>query len=259
MVKLEIRSGTHYAYREKRTPGSPFDRVKVIEHVRANKWKVEWVNPNPGLIDYVESVQLVAPWKEHKKVLKEENDRALMEEHNLKAGYVLKSPITNALSEIFESVGDEITFWGGSLRGKPEAIDRLKARVGQPPGKYAAFSYVDRQGLLFLPFDEALEIAKKFCAVEPQPVLVRIEAGERDWLQKARTLGEEYIVPLLNEYQAAWALIRQWTGHDPAIAAREDHIKKLERLVWDAIYALQKAGLDSESARLRRAIAGVGG
>jgi hypothetical protein len=57
--------------------------------------------------------------------------------------------------------------------------------------------------------------------------------------------------PLLNEYQAAWAIIRQWTGHDPAVAAREEHTQKLERLVWDAIYALQKAGLDGEAVRLR--------
>ena len=108
--------------------------------------------------------------------------------------------------------------------------------------------------MLFLPFDEALEIAKKFCAVEPQAVLVKIEATERDWVQTARTPGEEYIVPLLNEYQAAWAIIRHWTGHDPAVAAREEQIKKLERLVWDAIYALQKAGFDSEAARLRRVL-----
>jgi hypothetical protein len=27
-------------------------------------------------------------------------------------------------------------------------------------------------------------------------------------------------------------LIRQWTGHDPVIAAREAPIQKLERLVW---------------------------
>jgi hypothetical protein len=60
-------------------------------------------------------------------------------------------------------------------------------------------------------------------------------------------------MPLLNEYRAAWAIIRQWTGNDPAIAACEEHIQKLERLVWDAIYALQKAGLDSE-ARLRRVL-----
>jgi len=28
----------------------------------------------------------------------------------------------------------------------------------------------------------------------------------------------------------------------------------LERLVWDAVYALQKAGLDSEAHRLRQAL-----
>jgi len=49
-------------------------------------------------------------------------------------------------------------------------------------------------------------------------------------------------------------LIRQWTGHDPAIAQREQEIQMLERLVWDAIYALQKAGQDKEASRLRRAI-----
>ena len=38
------------------------------------------------------------------------------------------------------------------------------------------------------------------------------------------------------------------------MAEREAEIQKLERLVWDAIYALQKAGLDNEAAKLRRAI-----
>jgi hypothetical protein len=49
-------------------------------------------------------------------------------------------------------------------------------------------------------------------------------------------------------------LIRQWAGHDTAVAQREAEIEKLERLVWDAIYVLQKAGLDAEAARLRRAV-----
>jgi hypothetical protein len=35
----------------------------------------------------------------------------------------------------------------------------------------------------------------------------------------------------------------------------EAEIQRLERLVWDAIYALQKAGLDREASRLRHAIA----
>lgn len=41
---------------------------------------------------------------------------------------------------------------------------------------------------------------------------------------------------------------------NPHVPPREAEIQLLERLVWDAIYALQKAGLDSESSRLRRAI-----
>jgi hypothetical protein len=81
-----------------------------------------------------------------------------------------------------------------------------------------------------------------------------VENTEREWARKARYEGEAYLVPLLNEYRAAWALIRQWTGHDPAIAQREAEIERLERLVWDAIYALQKAGFDKQASKLRQAI-----
>jgi hypothetical protein len=80
------------------------------------------------------------------------------------------------------------------------------------------------------------------------------EATERKWSREARTPGEEHMIELLNEFGAAWALIRQWAGHEPAVAQREAEIQRLERLVFDAVYALQKAGLDREAARLRRAL-----
>ena len=41
MLKTEIKPGAHYAFREKRKPGTPFERVKVLEHTRGNKWKAE--------------------------------------------------------------------------------------------------------------------------------------------------------------------------------------------------------------------------
>jgi hypothetical protein len=66
--------------------------------------------------------------------------------------------------------------------------------------------------------------------------------------------GEDHLSSLLNEYRASFALIRQWAGHDGAVAQREAEIQRLERLVCDAIYLLQKAGLDKESNRLRKAI-----
>jgi hypothetical protein len=113
-------------------------------------------------------------------------------------------------------------------------------------------AYLDRT--LHLPFDEALEIGKRFCAAEPAAVLADVEATERKWARDATTPGEEHLIELLNKYRASWALIRQWAGHDAAVAQREAEIQKLERLVWDAVYALQKAGLDREAARLRRVL-----
>jgi hypothetical protein len=82
-------------------------------------------------------------------------------------------------------------------------------------------------------------------------VLVEVEAIERDWTRKA-THGEEYILELLNKYRASWAPLRQWAGYDAAVAQPEEEIKRLERVVWDAIYVLQKAGLENEAAKLRR-------
>lgn len=254
MQKSDIRPNTEYALREKRTPGTPFQRVRVIAHVRRNKWKVEWIDPNPGLVDYVESGQLVVPWKELKAFLKEEENAQRLREHNERDGYDEEdSPVVRALHEVFESVADGINFYKGSITALPEAIDRLGARIGIETIEQSPAAYTDRQGRLHLPFNVALDLGRRFCAFEPTTVLLAVETTEREWEHKARN-GEDYIVSLLNEYRASWALIRQWAGHDAAVAQREAEIQRLERLVWDAIYALQKAGLDREAARLRRVL-----
>jgi hypothetical protein len=254
MLKSQIKAGTEYAFREQRSQRTPFHRVRVIQHTRGTKWRAEWIEPSAGLVDYVESGQLVVPWKEHKAFLKEEASAEALREHNERLGYEENSPIANALYSVFECVGDDVSFYRGILSGSPEAVDRVKTRATMDTSKRSPLAYIDRGGKLHLPFDEAFELARMFCAAEPAAVLVRAEATERDWAQQARRPGEEYIIPLLNQYRASWALIRQWTGHDPAVAQREAEIERLERLVWDAVYVLQKAGLDKEAAKLRHVI-----
>ena len=234
--------------------GDRVQRVRILEHVRGDRWKAEWIDPDPGLIHYVVSSHLIAPWKDHKAVLKEEANAGSLEEHNERTGYQKDSPVVRALEEIFESTGDQVCFYRARLSGPRDAIERVRARAGAEPGKDSPYAYTDRQGTVHLPFDEALQLAQKFCAAEPAAVLVSIEATERKWAHDARMPGEEHLPQLLNEYRAAWALIRQWAGHDAAVAQREAEIQKLERLVWDAIYALQKAGLDDQATKLRRAI-----
>ena len=254
MLKAEIQPGVEYALREKRVVGAPFHHVRILEHIRKNKWKAKWIEPNPGLVDYVESGQLIVAWKERKAFLKEEESEERLQKHNDHLGYKEQSPIAHAMYEIYESVGDEVSFYRGTLRASAEALERLKIRAKASSGQNSSIAYTDRQGKLHLPFDEALELGRKFCAAEPATVLAGVEATERKWAQEARQPGEEYMVSLLNEYRAAWALIRQWAGYDAAVAQREEQIQRLERLVWDAVYALQKAHLDSEAARLRRAL-----
>jgi hypothetical protein len=254
MLKSAIQPGTEYAFREKRAVGAPFQHVRILEHIRKNKWKAKWIDPNPGLVDYVESSQLIVPWKERRAFLKEEESAERLHNHNSRLGYKEQSPVANAMYEIYESVGDEVSFYRGTLTCSPEALNRLKTRAKVASGDNSTIAYADRQGRLHLPFDEALELGRKFCAAEPATILAGVEATERKWAQEARQPGEEHMVGLLNEYRAAWALVRQWAGHEAAVAQREEQIQKLERLVWDAVYALQKAGLDNEAARLRRAI-----
>ena len=254
MQKSEIKPKAEYAFREKRAPGTPFQRVRAIENVRGNKWKVQWIEPNPGLIDYVKSGQLIAPWKDHKAYLKEEESAERLRVYNSEHGYGSdEDPVESAVQQVFESAGDGVDFYRGVLTGVPDVIDRIRvrSRMENLPQSHAA--YTDRQGRLRLPFDAALDIAKRLCAAEPSTVLVGVESTEREWTRKAER-GEDHIVGLLSRYRASWALIRQWAGHDDAVAQREAEIQRLERLVSDSIYALQKAGLDSEASRLRRAL-----
>lgn len=254
MLKSEIKPRTEYAMRERRVRGTPFQRVRIIEHVRGNKWKAKWIDPNPGLVDYFESGQLIVPWKERKAFLREEENEASLRDYNARHGYTDKNlPVITALEQVFESVGDGVRFAGGSAFGAPEAMQRIRSRAGMRVEKESYVAYTDRQGMLHIPFDEAFELGRKFCAAEPATVLVGVETTERQWTHEA-TNGEEYIIGVLNEYRASWALLRQWAGYDAAVAQREDRIRRLQRLVWDAIYALQKAGLDSEAARLRRSV-----
>jgi hypothetical protein len=255
MQKAGIKVGEEYVLRDPRKPDAPVQRVRILQHVRGKKWKAEWIEPNPGLADYVEAKDILIRWKDRKPFLRDEQSERQLRAEVQRQGYVEDSPVANALHEVFESIGEkDISFYRGMLEGSPEALDRLKERAKVDREKTWPLAYVDRHGTVHLPLDAAIGLAKAFCAAEPMPVLTSIESTEREWSMEAGRPGGEHLVSLLNEYRASWALIRQWTGHDPAIAQREAQIQRLERLVWDAIYALQKAGLDKEAHRLRQAV-----
>src|SRR5688500_2789847 len=104
MLKADIKPGTEYALREKRFAGAAVERVRIVEHLRGNKWKAEWIEPNPGLVHYVESGQLVSTWRGHRAFLAEEQHQSRLREQNERDGYRKDSPLDRALHEVFESV-----------------------------------------------------------------------------------------------------------------------------------------------------------
>jgi hypothetical protein len=257
MDKSTIVIGKEYAIRERRIEGSPLHRIKLLEHIRHNKWKARWIDPNPGLVDYVESAQIIVLWKDAKAFLKDEANAARLAERNEREGYDPRAPIADAVMQVYGAMGDDIDFYGNTIKGSADAFARIRTRARDSDTSQPIGAYVDRTGNVHWPFAAGLKLAKKFCAAEPSTVLTDVEASERQWAIKMSQPGHECLIPMLNEHRAEWALIRQWTGHDPAVAEREEHIKRLQRLVWDAVYALQKAGLDREAARLRRVLQGM--
>jgi hypothetical protein len=255
MQKSEIKVGKEYVLREKRGPDAPLQRIKISEHVRGKKWKAEWIDPNPGLIDYVESQNLIVSWKGRKAYFRDEEKSRQLQADNERHEYREDSPLANVLYAVFESLGEkDLCFYRGCLSGRAEALDRVKERASFSPEHDSEHAYVDRFGTMHIPYAEALELAKAICISEPNTVLVNIESREREWAQKVSQPGNEYILSLLNEFRASWAIIRQWAGYDAAISQKEAQIQRLERLVLDAVYALQKAGIDDEANRLRRAL-----
>lgn len=257
MQKSKIEVGKEYALREPRGSDRNFQHVRIIEHVRGSKWQVEWIDPNPGLKDYVESSAIIVLWKDVKAFLREEEQKRQLLEDNDREGYEQESPYDKLLYEVFENTGETgLHYYRGVLSGKKDALERVMTRAGLKTNENFLYSYTARNGEIQIPYAGALKIAKAFCMKEPNTVLTHVDATEREWGQEVSRPGKEYSVQLLNQYRASWAIIRQWAGHDAAVTQREVYIKRLECLVWDAIYALQKAGADGEAARLRRAISG---
>jgi hypothetical protein len=257
--KSDIKVGGEYAIREPAKKGVEFQRVKALEFVRGNKWKVEWLEPNPGLIDYLASKNFIVPWSKRTAFLRDEQRAENLQRANEMAGFPGEShPMSTAVQLVFDAVGDrDIHIYRGVLTSNGDALERLAARAGVPsPQNHAA--YKDRLGALHHPWSTALELAQRFAGREPRTVLDDIDATEREWSIKVREQGERYLAPLLNEYRSSFAIVRQWAGHDQAVALREERINELERLLTSVMWDLRRPGAEPEriAARIERALKG---
>src|SRR5437763_1537389 len=121
MEKAEIKVGEEYGLRESRHTGAALQHVRILEHVRGKNSRAEWIDPNPGLKDFVQSKQLLVRWKERKAFLRDEENASRLERHNAGVGGAEASPVATALEQVYESVGDDVSFFNGVLTGSSDA------------------------------------------------------------------------------------------------------------------------------------------
>jgi hypothetical protein len=255
VLKSEIEIGAEYALREPPKRGVEIQRVRVLEQTRS-QWKVEWVEPNRGLVDYVKSMNLVSPWRERRAFLREEENWAQLKEACSNwPGHV--HPIKRAIDLVLAATG-EISVWidnKGALSGSSDAFERLSTRASfsfptQLP------SFVDRRDEQHHPFSVGLDFARAFAKAEPKTVLLEVESEERSMEVEARESGNAHLVPLVQEYRAQWALCRQWAGFDQALAERDAEIERLRRIITDLRYDLVRQDRYELADKLDRKLRG---
>jgi hypothetical protein len=251
----DIHVGKHYGFRDR--PGDEgLQQVKVLEKVRA-KWRVEWVDPNPGLVDYVKSSNLVVAWQDRTPFLRDE--KRLRE---LRAACALMwpghdHPISDAVNEVLRATGEDLWVDNyGVFSGAPDVLERVGARARFTlPDEPLAFT--DRRGDRHHTFDIALAIARAFASVEPRSVLDQIDLDERRYETELREPGGAHLLHLVQRWRATWALCRQWAGFDEAIAQRDAEIQRLRRIIDDLRWELRHAGQDDLAAKLDRKAKGT--
>jgi hypothetical protein len=245
MDKSNIVPGQQYAVRERAQ--DDLQHVKVIEAVRSGKWRVEWIDPNPGLIDYVRSRDIVVEWSQRRALLRDEESARRLAETVDRSGYPgLDHPLDTAVNIVMDSTGEpSLHTHKGVLHFERSAIDRVATRAAVEVPTHPA-GYRDRHGQERLPWTCALELAESFARAEPSTVLDPIESEEREMALRVREPAGSHLLPLLTEYRAAWAIVRQWAGHDAAVALREKRIAELETLLTQTMWDLRRPAADHE-------------
>jgi hypothetical protein len=252
MDKSQITPGTEYAIREPVAAGVEFQRVKVLERVRGAKWRVEWIDPNPGLVDYIESRNIIVAWEERKEFLRDERNDAALQRVVQDSGFPgNQHPVAQAVHTVFAATGEPGMYvWYGVLNYPVDALQRVAHRAGTSVPTHPA-GYIDRHGRGRLPWAVAMELAQAFSRNEPTTVLDLIDTEERQLAQEASAYNEEFMARALVESRASWALIRQWAGHDKAVALREERVRTLERLLSEVRWDLRRPNPDVERIATR--------
>lgn len=151
-------------------------------------------------------------------------------------------PIERAASTIIDAAGEpSVRLWKGELTGDPDGVRRIAERARHELS-LGPYGFVDRHGMMHLAFKEALDLAKALAAAEPGTVLTHVELHERELEVRVKEPGGAYLLSMLEEHRAEWAIIRQWAGVDQQLRQLHDEIDRLRTLIQRVTWDLRQPG-----------------
>jgi hypothetical protein len=258
MESHQLEIGRRYAYREKRGPHYPMLKVRLLDKLgRKGKIKIRFEDgPHPGLEEYVSTRQLVVPWGQRHKVLRDEKLAAALDAH---AAQVADPALGEAASAVLASTGEAGA--GADAAGttmSESELQRIIDRAGltAAPTELHALAYRDRNGYVHLPLEAAVALARAFAAAEPRTVVGYLDDQEEEMRLRGNTPGERWWHSYLREKAPGFAIARQWSGLEQEAEMLRKEIARLRSLVSRAAYDLEQAGAQRKAQRLLRALEG---
>ena len=259
MQDSDIIVGRQYAIRLTVSAGQPLYKVRVLEKLgRKRLVKVRHLaDPHKGLEEYVQTRQFVVPWGEQRSFLRDEERLRRLKALPHKPGDTTRR---KAVEVVLDSASYSSTWMrdGGWLEMEAGELQQLADRAGldRSPVDMHPDAYLDRMGEAHLPLEVAETLARAFATAEPETVLLMIHDDETEYEARGYEPGERFWHDYLREHQPAFALARQWPGHEQEVAQLRKELERLQSLVSSAADSVERAGDEREASRLRRALKG---
>jgi len=179
--------------------------------------------------------------------------------------------VEEAINSVFEARGEDayLESSGGNIGMASlslAAARRMLVRTGLDwdPLSLDPLAFVDRDGMLHLPFDAALRLAQAFAAAEPNSVVISTNAKQRRWEDECEKSTSDSTAYLVDQWRAGWTLARQWAKAGQKGQAESlslDDVRKRAELATGQLW-LKLDEVDRERRaeinRLRSLVVGAG-
>lgn len=253
MQSVDIVPGKAHALRPLGQPEESLVKVQVLLPPRRGKVRIRYLTgAEQGLEEWIPTRQLACLWKERRAFLRDEQKEAALRRVSEEA----RDPVEeDAISNVLTATGEETGFqrsWTLSV-AKAERLWRRAGITGEPTRE--PYAYVDRHGMLHLPYPSALKFAKAFAGAEPEPC----DTYMREWEERLRAEGyvpgDSYAHGLLREFEAGFALVRYWMNA-PVNKSLETELQRVTYIAEEAIRQLEATGQEKAARRLKRQLKG---